>query len=67
MEVSKRISQMTEESKDEYYQQYKANRIRPVSSQDGFVLYCSKQGTCTPSSTAAEPVSAGFRAIPNTP
>lgn len=39
-------------------QQYETQKIRPVSSQDGFVLYCNKQGTCTPSSTAAEPVSA---------
>ena len=27
-----------------YNQKYKANRIRPVSPQGGFVLYCSKQG-----------------------
>ena len=33
-----------------YYQQYKANRIHPVSPQGGFVLYCSKQGICTANS-----------------
>ena len=38
--------------------QYKTPKIRPEKQQGGFVLYCSKQGTCTPSSTAAEPVSA---------
>ena len=36
-------------------QQYKANRIRPVSPQGGFVLYCSKQGICTANSKYNSP------------
>ena len=32
--------------KMKYYQQYKANRIRPVSPQGGFVLYCSEHRFC---------------------
>ena len=38
-----------------YYQQYKANGIRPVSPQGGFVLYCSKQGICTANSKYNSP------------
>ena len=41
--------------KMKYYQQYKANRIRPVSLQGGFVLYCSKQGICTANSKYNSP------------
>ena len=37
------------------YYQYKANRIRPVSPQGGFVLYCSKQGICTANSKYNSP------------
>lgn len=29
-----------------YNQQYKAKRIRPVSPQGGFVLYCSEHRFC---------------------
>ena len=36
-------------------QQYKANRIRPVSPQGGFVVYCSKQGICTANSKYNSP------------
>ena len=36
-------------------QKYKANRIRPVSPQGGFVLYCSKQGICTANSKYNSP------------
>ena len=39
-----------------YNQQYKANRIRPVSPQGGFVLYCSKQGICTANSKYNSPI-----------
>ena len=38
-----------------YYYQYKANKIRPVSLQGGFVLYCSKQGICTANSKYNSP------------
>ena len=36
--------------KMKYYQQYQANRIRPVLPQGVFVLYCSNQGICTANS-----------------